>query len=63
MPADVIVWATGFDFDLRVQIAKLFGQVAADQTDQFYGLDAEGEIRGAWRFQRKSDSVIMRYGH
>lgn len=52
IPADVIVFATGFEVNLKESIRKLFGDEVADQTDQFFGLDDEGEIRGAWRIQR-----------
>ena len=51
--ADVIVWATGFETNIRDNIRSLFGDDAADQIDEYFGIDDEGEIRGAWRFQRK----------
>lgn len=51
--ADVIVFATGFELDLKDSIRRFFGDAVADQTDQFFGLDDEGEVRGAWRIQRE----------
>lgn len=51
LPADVIVFSTGFEIDLKESIRRFFGDEVADQTDQFFGLDDEGEVRGAWRIQ------------
>lgn len=51
--ADVIVWATGFESNMRDNIRTLFGDDTADQIDEYFGIDDEGEIRGAWRLQRK----------
>lgn len=56
-PADVIVFSTGFELDLKESIRRFFGDEVADQTDQFFGVDDEGEVRGAWRIQRKSICV------
>lgn len=53
MPADVIVWATGFETNLKDYVRELFGSETADQVDEFFGFDDEGEIRGAWKIQRK----------
>ncbi|KAK4554762.1 hypothetical protein LTR86_008264 [Recurvomyces mirabilis] len=50
LSADLIVLATGFDHDFRRDAAKLIGQEAADQMDDFWGVDAEGEIRGHAKF-------------
>lgn len=44
--ADLIVLATGFDHVFRNHAAKIIGKEAADQMDEFWGVDAEGEIRG-----------------
>lgn len=51
--ADVIVFATGFEVNLKDSIRGFFGDSVADQTDQFFGLNDEGEVRGAWRIQRE----------
>ncbi|KAF2851331.1 FAD/NAD(P)-binding domain-containing protein [Plenodomus tracheiphilus IPT5] len=42
---DVIVLATGFEHDFREQAREIIGDVA-DQMDDYWGLDAEGELRG-----------------
>lgn len=57
IPADVIVFATGFQVNMKDSIRKIFGDDVADQTDQFFGLDDEGEVRGAWRIQREYTNV------
>lgn len=44
--ADLIVLATGFDHVFRRDAARIIGQEAADQMDEYWGVDAEGEIRG-----------------
>lgn len=47
--ADVVVFATGFQADHRKQIAQVVGEDVADQLDEYWGLDAEGELRGAYK--------------
>ncbi|KAH0145305.1 flavin-containing monooxygenase, partial [Aureobasidium melanogenum] len=44
--ADVIVLATGFRSNLRESVAAIIGSSTANHLDDFFGLDAEGEIRG-----------------
>ncbi|KAH0340280.1 flavin-containing monooxygenase, partial [Aureobasidium melanogenum] len=44
--ADVIVLATGFRSNLRESVAAIVGSSTANCLDDFFGLDAEGEIRG-----------------
>ncbi|KAK8214757.1 hypothetical protein M8818_002338 [Zalaria obscura] len=46
--ADLIVLCTGFEHDFRASAREILGDVA-DQVDEFWGLDAEGEIRGAFK--------------
>ena len=44
--ADLIVLCTGFDQNFRNDAARIVGQEVADQMDDFWGVDQEGEIRG-----------------
>lgn len=44
--ADLIVLATGFDHVFRNDAARIIGKDSADQMDEYWGMDAEGEIRG-----------------
>ncbi|KAK5136113.1 hypothetical protein LTR08_004164 [Meristemomyces frigidus] len=46
LPADLIVLATGFDHDFRKDAAKIVGKDVAEQMDDYWGVDAEGEVRG-----------------
>lgn len=53
LPADVIIWCTGFQLNLRDSIRQMLGDDVADRIEDFYGVDDEGEIRGIWKLQRK----------
>lgn len=46
IPADLVVTCTGFDHDFRVDAARIVGKEVAEQMDDYWGMDAEGEIRG-----------------
>lgn len=46
LPADLVVACTGFDHDFRVDAARVVGREVAEQMDDYWGMDAEGEIRG-----------------
>ena len=48
--ADVIVFCTGFLGNLRVIVGGIFGSDVASQVDDFWGLDEEGELKGAFKF-------------
>ncbi|PVH98865.1 dimethylaniline monooxygenase (N-oxide forming) [Periconia macrospinosa] len=47
--ADVIVFATGFVGNLKQRAAQLFGDEVAERAGNFFGLDEEGEIVGAFK--------------
>ncbi|KPM39840.1 hypothetical protein AK830_g6729 [Neonectria ditissima] len=47
--ADVVVFATGFIGNLRLVVQDLFGPSVASQVDDFWGLDDEGELKGAFK--------------
>ncbi|KAF8862065.1 flavin-containing monooxygenase [Acephala macrosclerotiorum] len=49
LPADAVVFATGFDANLRNQVSSLFSPSIAEKMGDWWGLDPEGEIRGAFR--------------
>lgn len=49
LKADVVVMCTGYNHDFRPVAEKLVGRENADLMDEFFGLDEEGEIRGAFR--------------
>lgn len=47
--ADVVVFATGFIGNLRLLVAELFGHGVAGQLEDLWGLDEEGELKGAFK--------------
>ena len=49
LDADVIVFCTGFEHDVRKQAAKLVGQEIGDRLEDYWELDDEGELRGAYK--------------
>ncbi|KAA8646787.1 hypothetical protein EYZ11_011409 [Aspergillus tanneri] len=49
IPADVIVFCTGFRGNMRTNVQELFGKEIAAQVDDFWTLDAEGELKGAFK--------------
>ena len=48
LDADVVVLATGFG-DYRDGFRKILGKDLGDKVKPVWGLDGEGEPRGAWR--------------
>ncbi|KAK2805589.1 hypothetical protein FQN50_006104 [Emmonsiellopsis sp. PD_5] len=49
LKADIILHATGFETSYRPTIARILGPKTAAQVDDFWGLDHEGEIKGAYK--------------
>ena len=47
--ADVVVYATGFRNDVREMTERLCGREVAEKVEGYWGVDTEGEIRGAWK--------------
>lgn len=47
--ADVVVFATGYKADLRASATRIIGNDVAENLEEFWQCDREGEIRGAWR--------------
>ncbi|OAG42985.1 hypothetical protein AYO21_02936 [Fonsecaea monophora] len=50
LEADVIVFTTGFVGNLRQIAGQIVGPEIADQLDDFWRVDAEGELRGAFKY-------------
>ena len=53
LDADVIVFTTGFEGNMKYMVKELFGEEIAEQMGDFWGLDEEGEIKGAWKANRE----------
>lgn len=49
LDADVIVFATGFQGNMRYLVEEIFGSEIAEQMGDFWALDREGEIKGAFK--------------
>ena len=48
LPADLVVLCTGFEHDFRIVARAIVGD-AADEMEETFRLNQEGEIRGAFR--------------
>lgn len=49
LEADVVVFATGYESDIRKCAARIVGEDVARNLEEFWQCDSEGETRGAWR--------------
>ncbi|KAH7391256.1 dimethylaniline monooxygenase (N-oxide forming) [Cadophora sp. MPI-SDFR-AT-0126] len=49
LKADVIVFATGFEANMRYLVQEIFGDEVAALMGDYWGLDREGELKGAFR--------------
>lgn len=49
LDADAIVWSTGFESNMRSMVREILGPDVDDQLEDFWGINAEGEIRGAYK--------------
>ncbi|KAG5764316.1 hypothetical protein H9Q72_007606 [Fusarium xylarioides] len=47
--ADVVVFATGYESNMKLAISKLLDPEVADQLDECWLLDREGNPRGSWK--------------
>lgn len=53
LKADVIVFATGFLGNVRTIVRSLFGTEVASRADDYWGLDSDGEVKGAFKRQKR----------
>ena len=49
LDADVIVFCTGFAGNMRTRVARIVGSEVADQLEDYWGFDDEGELKGNWK--------------
>ncbi|CRG84500.1 4-hydroxyacetophenone monooxygenase [Talaromyces islandicus] len=49
LKADVVVFTTGFRGNMRDSARQLFGDEVADRADDYWGINPEGEIKGAFK--------------
>ncbi|KAI5917447.1 hypothetical protein F4810DRAFT_704905 [Camillea tinctor] len=56
LDADAVIWCTGFaDLNMRDNVPSILGaggDYVASRMDMVWGLDKEGQIRGAWKQQK-----------
>jgi hypothetical protein len=51
LDADVVVFCTGFSNEYRNEAIKFVGAEVGQKIDDYWQLDSEGELRGAWKRQ------------
>lgn len=61
LKADVVVFATGFEGNMRRVIRELFGDDVASHIEDFWGVDDEGEIKGAWKPSGRTLALVYTY--
>ncbi|KAH6688097.1 dimethylaniline monooxygenase (N-oxide forming) [Leptodontidium sp. MPI-SDFR-AT-0119] len=49
LKADIIVFATGFEGNMRYLVHEIFGDEVAESMGDYWGLNSEGELKGAFR--------------
>ncbi|KAE9368341.1 putative flavin-containing monooxygenase [Stipitochalara longipes BDJ] len=49
LETDVVVFATGFEGNMRYLVRDIFGEEIAKEMGDFWGLDKEGELNGIWK--------------
>jgi cation diffusion facilitator CzcD-associated flavoprotein CzcO len=49
LEADVVVYATGFEGNMRLAVADIVGEEVSDKLDDYWHVDCEGELRGVWK--------------
>ena len=49
LDADVIVFSTGFEGNLREALIPILGDDVASRLNDWWGIDEEGELRGAYK--------------
>lgn len=55
LKADIVVFATGFVGNMRLQAIEIFGSEVGKQLEDSFGLDEEGEQNGVFKpLTRKS---------
>ena len=45
----MIVFATGFVGNMKNIVRDIFGDEVSERVEDFWGLDSEGEIKGAFK--------------
>ncbi|OJK04938.1 hypothetical protein ASPACDRAFT_56349 [Aspergillus aculeatus ATCC 16872] len=48
LPADVVIFATGFTGNLRDSVRTFFGEDIYNRVEDYWGVDPEGELKGVY---------------
>ncbi|PYI21317.1 putative flavin-containing monooxygenase [Aspergillus japonicus CBS 114.51] len=48
LPADVVIFATGFTGNLRDSVRTFFGEDVYDRVEDYWGIDPEAELKGVY---------------
>lgn len=59
--ADVVVFATGYKADIRDSARRIVGAEIAENLEEFWQCDQEGETRGAWRDTGRKSSLLFTF--
>ncbi|KAK5192411.1 hypothetical protein LTR99_010461 [Exophiala xenobiotica] len=59
IPADVIIFSTGFVGNVRTDVGQIFGKEIASRADDFWTLDEEGELKGVYKRNSQPDLFYM----
>ena len=57
--ADVVVFCTGFANDVRSQASGLVGPEIGELLEDYFHVDDEGEILGAWKPQGRKCLILL----
>ena len=58
LDADVIIFCTGFKLNVRDQITEIVGSSIGEKLDDYWGLDEEGEVRGAYKPHKGEPALV-----
>jgi hypothetical protein len=58
LKADVIVFCTGFLGNVKLLISDMLGDDVANRVEDYWGLDAEGELKGAFRPSGRKQALV-----
>ena len=58
LDADVVVFCTGFSNEYRNEAIKFVGEEIGEKLDDYWQLDSEGELRGAYKPQGCKEAPI-----
>lgn len=54
--AEALVFCTGFHTNMTVEATKIVGPTIGKNLEHFWGINAEGELRGAFKQMKRKSS-------